>query len=86
MSVDIQKTLGVKLTKKFFMDLPEGVYLVSNVYEDKKNIPAYADKVGPLFKREEQWEQIVKTYADQRLCNVFKTKKDYLDWFNTIRR
>lgn len=85
MSIDFQKSIGVKLTKKYFMELPEGVYLVSNVYEDN-NTPAYADEVPPLFKREEQWKKIVKAYADQRLCNVFKTKKDYLGWFKTIRR
>ena len=49
MSIDIQKSIGVKLTKKYFMELPEGVYLVSNVYEDN-DTPAYADEVSPLFK------------------------------------
>lgn len=67
------------------MELPEGVYLVSNVYEDK-DTPAYADEISPLFKREEQWRKIVKSHADQRLCDVFKTKKDYIDWFKTIRQ
>jgi hypothetical protein len=85
MPIDSQKSKGVKLTKKYFMELPEGVYLVSNVYEDK-DTPAYADLVPPLFKREEQWRKIVKSHADQRLCDVFKTKKDYIDWFKTIRQ
>jgi hypothetical protein len=85
MSIDFEKSIGVKLTKRYFMELPEGVYLVSNVYEDN-NTPAYADEVLPLFKREEQWKKIVKSYADQRLCNVFNNKKEYLKWFNTIRR
>ncbi len=85
MSIDIQKSISVKLTKKYFMELPEGVYLVSNVYEDK-NTPAYADEVSPLFKREEQWKKIVTAYADQRLCNVFMNRKDYLEWLKTIRR
>ena len=56
MSIDFHKSIGVKLTKKYFMELPEGVYLVSNVYEDN-NTPAYADEVPPLFKREEQWKK-----------------------------
>jgi hypothetical protein len=85
MPIDFQKSKGVKLTKKYFMELPEGVYLVSNVYEDN-NMPAYEDEVSPLLKREEQWGKIVESYADQRLCNVFKTKTDYIDWFKTIRR
>jgi len=65
-----------KLTKGFLMELPEGVYLVSNVYE-KKGKPAFAEKVSPLSKRNKQWERIVKAWANHRLCDVFKTKKDY---------
>jgi len=61
-----------KLTKKYFMDLPENVFLANNAFE-KRCISAYAEYVKPLSKRSQQWIKIKKAFVDQRLCNIFRS-------------
>ncbi len=41
---------GTKLTKKFFMELPTGVYLVSNCYK-RRGVSLFEEVVAPAFKR-----------------------------------
>jgi hypothetical protein len=84
MSTNIKTIMSGKLTKKFLMELPEGVYLVSNVYEQKGK-PAFADNVSLLSQRNKQWERIIKASANQRLCHIFKTRKDYEAWFKKVQ-
>ena len=79
MSTNVTPIKTEKLTKRFLMELPEGVYLVSNVYEQKGK-PAFAEKVTPLSERNKQWQKIVNARANHRLCDVYKTKKDYEAW------
>ena len=79
MSTNVTPIKTKKLTKRFLMELPEGVYLVSNVYEQKGK-PAFAEKVTPLSERNKQWQKIVNARANHRLCDVFKTNKDYEAW------
>ncbi len=69
-----------KLTKKFFMQLPEGLYLVSNVHQGTTydHRPAFEGVVGPLSKREQQWREIKEVSADRRLCEVFESREKYL--------
>lgn len=83
MSANVRPFKCEKLTKRFLMELPEGVYLVSNVYEQKGK-PAFAENVSPLPERNKQWERIVEAFANHRLCDVFETKKDYVSWLNQI--
>ena len=79
MSTNVTPIKTEKLTKRFLMELREGVYLVSNVYE-KKGKPAFAEKVSPLSERNKQWQKIVNARANHRLYDVFKAKKDYEAW------
>jgi hypothetical protein len=72
-----------KLTKKFLMELPDGVYIASNC-SYSIGYPVFEDKVDILSERHFQWEKIVKSGADQRLCYVFKTKSDYQKWLKEI--
>jgi hypothetical protein len=82
--------LSAKLTKRFFMQLPEGKFLISNrftpgfrpLYTDKVIgfRPIYAETVACQSQREGQWKEIVKAGVDQRLCRIFKTKLDYTAW------
>ena len=68
-----------KLTKKFFMILPEGLYLASNVHDDLfKSI--FEEEIAASDQRKEQWQRIVSVGASQKLCYVFKTKEDYEIW------
>jgi hypothetical protein len=72
-----------KLTKKYFMTLPEGFYLVSNIF---KNImqSIFAEKVAPLNFRKDQWNRIIEADAHQRLCHIFETEKEYQNWLSAL--
>ena len=78
MSKDTKPIAREKLTKRFLMGLPEDVYLASNTYIQKYK-PVFAENVSPQTERNEQWERIVKSRVNQKLCEVFKTKKDHTD-------
>ena len=68
------------LTKKYLMSLPEGVYLVSNLFPENSMQSIFAEKVAPLNLREDQWERIMEVNADQRKCHVFKNEAEYKRW------
>ena len=70
-----------KLTKKFYMQLPEELYLVSNIH-DTRFQARYAEETAGLDQKENQWKKIVAAGVSQTLCYVFKTKKDYEVWLN----
>jgi len=88
MSIYDKILISKKLTKKLLMELPEGVYLSSNIYEKRggKYRPVYADTVFHLSAREEQWKKIVEASANHRLCNVFKTKREYEEYEKFMRK
>lgn len=83
MPKNVKELMRGKLTKKFLMDLPEGAYLVSNLFF-KNNESVYAQKVSPISRREAQWEKNVEASANQRLCYVFKIKQDYTNWLSQM--
>jgi hypothetical protein len=68
-----------KLTKKLFTQLPEGLYLASNVHDDLFR-SIFEENIAALDRREEQWKRIVSAGASQRIVYVFKTKEDYEIW------
>ena len=65
-----------KLTKKFFMGLREGLYLVSNAGRSPA-LPCFAGYIVSLEKRERQWQRIRASGAHNMLCRVFGSRKDY---------
>ena len=67
---------GKNLTKTILMGLPEGVYLVSSVYE-RSGLPSFAEKLGPVDQRQTQWLRIKKAGVDQQHYIVCDTKKDF---------
>lgn len=85
---------SAKLTKKYFMELPDGLFIISNrftpgfrpIYSDKviETRPIYAETVTRLSEREGQWKEIVKARVDQRICRVFKTKQHYKAWLSKV--
>jgi hypothetical protein len=77
--VGVKALFSDKLTKKFFMKLPEGLYLVSNLH---KNLfqSMFGEEIAALGQREKQWKRIVEAGVSQKLCYVFKTKEDYEIW------
>jgi len=72
-----------KLTKKFFMQLPEGLYLVSNIHENRFQ-SRFAEEIAAFDQKGNQWKKIVAAGVSQTLCYVFKTKKDYEIWLNQV--
>ena len=72
-----------KLTKKFYMQLPEGLYLVTNIH-DTRFQARFAEEIVGLDLRGNQWKEIVAAGVSQTLCYVFKTKKDYEVWLNQV--
>ena len=75
--------LESKLTKKFFMQLDGGNYIVSNAYVNSSK-SSFEEVISPLSEREKQWRRIVSASADQRLCRVFKSKENHLKWLSQV--
>jgi hypothetical protein len=69
--------LSGNLTKKFFLSLLAGDYLVSNVMEAPSQ-PMFAQTIAPQDQRERQWKDIVAAHANGRRCHVFASAKDYI--------
>lgn len=72
-----------KLSKKFFLTLPEGVILCSNCGHAPDE-PIFLEKVSPLSKREEQWQRIKDCYANQRHCHVFENESECSRFLKSI--
>ena len=72
-----------KLTKKYLMQLPENTFLSSNV-ADHAGCPLFAETVGAVSSRDEQWKRIVQANANGRLGNVFRNKADYARWHDSF--
>ncbi len=69
-----------KLTRKYLLGLPTGVYLVSNCYRrvgPNKSTPIFYEYVEQPEKRRFQWERIKAAGADQRLCDVYKSSEEF---------
>ena len=68
--------MGNRLTKKFFLSIPEGLYLVSNLLLTR-NQSIFAEKVVAHSMRETQWKRIIEAGAAQRLCYIYKNIQVY---------
>jgi hypothetical protein len=66
-------------TKKFLFSLGAGDYLVSNVVEALGQ-PTFAQIIKPKEHRETKWKEIVAARANGRLCHVFNSAKDYVEF------
>ena len=72
-----------KLTKRFFMSLPEGMYLSSNTYMYRGR-PRFSEEVSPPSEREQQWQRILIAGANGRLCNVFASEADFCAYNSSL--
>jgi hypothetical protein len=76
---------SAKLTKKFLMSLPNGVYLMSNLAATR-NKPVFSEYIiSPITEREKQWARIKLAGANNRLCRIFKTEKQAFDWISEMQ-
>jgi len=72
------------LTKKFFMSLPNGVFIVSNIGAPEQ--PRCAEHVlSPASEREKQWERIVLRGCSNRLCWVFKNEEEAMTYLRPLK-
>jgi len=71
---------SARLTKKFLMSLPSGLYLMSNLVGGDRDSVFREYVLSPLTEREKQWARIKLAGADNRLCRIFKTEKQACDW------
>jgi hypothetical protein len=76
--------LSVKLTKKILLAAPEGAYLVSNCFQGFSTESVFEEIVACPQARAGQWERVVAAKADQRLCRVFATQRDYQVWLKNV--
>ncbi len=76
--------MRVKLSKKFFLELNEDLFLASNCFDENLR-PIFAQEVWPLSIREMQWQIIVDCRANHRLCEVFESREAFeQDYFDRI--
>ena len=68
-----------KLSKKYLMSLPKGVYLVSNCYKVLQPglfAPSFSEYVRPLKERNAQWDRVKAAGADHRLCITYTSMEE----------
>jgi hypothetical protein len=81
----MDKEREATLTRKFFMSLPEGVFVVSDFgYAPGK--PLCFESVSPSSDRQRQWKTIVLRGFSNRFCSVFKNQQAAIDYLSLSRR
>jgi hypothetical protein len=75
---------SAKLTKKFLMNLPSGIYLMSNMVAPDRDSVFREYVLSPLSEREKQWQRIKLAGADNHLCRLFKTENHAINWMEGI--
>lgn len=74
-----------KLTRRYFVALPGGVLLASNLWRDGREV--FVESVAATAgERNAQWKRIVASGAAQRLCRVFPSERHFLEWSSEMRR
>ena len=72
-----------KLTRRFFMELEQGLYLVSNIQDGmtrESAKPVFAEAVAAPEQRGAQWQKIKDVRADGRLCDLFESPEQHSTW------
>lgn len=78
---NIVPLMNFRLSKTCFMDLLEGLFLISNQLNDQ-HLPVFYDFIAPKGLRGEQWKRIVLSCADNRMCYVFRSSDECIAWLN----
>ncbi len=74
-----------KLTKAFYMGLPDAVFLVCSAGMSPLE-PSFAEYVVPTAQRVEQWKRIKDARVDQLQCDVYQNKDAFDDFLKGWRR
>ena len=63
---------GAKLTKRYLLSLPGGIFVMSNLVDDL--MPSFFGICGfSGFGARKQWQRVVSSGCSGRLCRIFKT-------------
>ena len=65
-----------KLTKEFFMTIPPGIYLATE-------LNSFAETITSPKERENQWKALQKLKADGNGCYLSDSKGDFEEWQKT---
>jgi hypothetical protein len=82
--IDMSETLSAKLTRKFFMSLPEGAIIVSNIGEGPGQ-PTCFEAVSSASERNKQWERFVLLGCNNRQCSIFSTEDEAVEFLGSIK-
>ena len=74
-----------ELTKDFFMNLPEGKLLISNLFEQKHK-PILSEKVVGFKGRKEQWDRVCSSNASKKPCLVFDSVLESENFLSLLRK
>ena len=73
-----------KLTKKYFMQLPEGRYLVSNCFLNIMQ-PVFEEYVCADGVRDDQWQRMMRSWCIRKdFVIIMMTKSEYEKWLSKI--
>lgn len=76
---------SARLTKKFFMSLPSGIYLISNSPGPDGNSTFGEYVISPIAEREKQWQRIKEVGANNRLCRIFRNENQACAWIEEAK-
>jgi len=71
------------LTKKLFMDLTDGMYIVSHISSSSRR-SIFAEEVEPFPSRKKQWKRIVQAGFGNQKCRIFQSRDDCEVWCRGI--
>ena len=73
----------LRLSKTALMKAPEGTYLASNTMHTPW-ISYFEETVTPMAERHKQWQRIVDSRANHRMCRISGTRLEYMVWLSRM--
>ncbi len=74
--ISINAVCRKKLTWKLILELPTGVFVVSNLYPHGRSV--FAEKMQAPEMRLSAWKRAVAAGAAHRLCQVLRTDEEFV--------
>jgi hypothetical protein len=76
------------LSKGLLFGLPQGAFIVAAPWagNGKPWHSDFAERIGPISDREEQWKRIKAVHSDGRPCRVIWTQEEFSDRLDAIAR
>ena len=74
-----------ELTKDFFMNLPEGKFLVSNFFDLKHN-SIFSERVVTCHERRKQWVGVCNSMSSKKPCLVFDSESEFENFLKSLKK